>query len=126
MKWFAPVEWLHEWLILWRPHGPSLSRHLKALRGLSFLAYEGRRLNGNGALWRSFHFKVVGSNWVAILHDQGAERKPWVIFIERAPGTEYGGRFSNFERMISQLPSDLRLQFQEHANLFTQTSSART
>ena len=81
----------------------------------------GRRLNGNGALWRSFHFKVVGSNWVAILHDQGRGKKPCVIFIEREPGTEFGGRFSNFERMISQLPSDLRLQLQEHANLFTQT-----
>lgn len=121
MKRFTPGAWFHEWFILWRPNQPALSRHLNALRGLSFLAYDGRRLNGNGALWRSFHFKVVGSNWVAILHDQGRGKKPCVIFIEREPGTEFGGRFSNFERMISQLPSDLRLQLQEHANLFTQT-----
>lgn len=107
-----------DWIALWRPKRSDVAAHIAALKALPFLAYEGRRLNGNGERWRSFHFRVIGTDWVAILHDQGANTTPWTIFARRPPGTTYGDSFSSFERFLSQMPQELQAGFSENAHLF--------
>lgn len=114
----SPFAWLKERLVMWRYLRPEVAQSIRALRALPFLTYTGRRLNGNGSLWRSFHFAVNGTDWVVILHDQGKAKGPWVIFIERTPGTEFGGRFANFQRFTEQLPAGLRAQVKDHAASF--------
>ncbi len=114
----SPFAWLKDQFVLWRYLPPEVAQSIRALRVLPFLTYTGRRLNGNGSLWRSFHFAVNETDWVVILHDQGKAKRPWVIFIERRPGTESGGRFANFERFTEQLPVGLRAQVEAHAAVF--------
>ena len=114
----SPFVWLKERLVMWRYLRPEVAQSVGALKALPFLTYEGRRLNGNSTLWRSFHFLVQGTDWVVILHDQGKAKRPWVVFIQRTPGAVSGGRFANFQRFSQQLPTGLRTQVEANAALF--------
>lgn len=112
------VRQMKQWIVLWRPKDSALGFHFKKLKSLPFLIYEGRRINGDGNVWRSFHFRVTGTDWIAILHDQGTQTKPWVIFVQRPSGYISGSGFANFERFLSQIPDALQTNFRSNAHLF--------
>ena len=112
------VRQLKEWGVMWRPKHVALASHFGKLKALPFLVYEGRRINGNGNVWRSFHFRVIGTDWIAILHDQGPQTKPWVIFARRPPGYMSASAFSNFEKFLSQIPDALQPNFRSNVHLF--------
>lgn len=105
--------------MVWRPRRREVAKHMRALAELPFLTYQGRRLNGNGSLWRSFHFRVNGTDWVVVLHDQGKPKAPWVVFVERAEGVISGGRFADYPRFLRQIPESLRMQVEVHASLLS-------
>ncbi len=120
------VEWLRRSYVLWRPQSSQVRRRLKALRAMPALAYIQRATNGQAdALWRSFHFDVVGTPWRVIVHDQESDREPWAIFINTSKSYSFQGRFADFPKFVAQLPESLQQEFMAHEALFPSAGSVQ-
>ena len=66
----------------WRPGNRSTQRALKRLKNLPFLRFKGQHSH------LSFHFEVIGTPWIVIIHDDPHGQRPEMTFIDTSRSEE--------------------------------------
>jgi hypothetical protein len=113
------TDYVFEQWAMRRPVSTVVKGELQTLKSLSFLRYLGRGVNGRGrSAWRSFHFAVVGTQWIVVVHDTLTGGTTWALFVNTAKRYSSEGRYASFPRFVEQVPVPLREQFEKQRHLF--------